>query len=100
MSFRTLVPTPDNLRANNRCMGIVLFLVVLFAVPSKHVYAQNNEPAEWKFLKEVENVRFSYATAECESQQFLLLKIENLNTSQVFGNWYLNVNADGVVNRY
>ena len=99
-------------RINTKCREYVgrysvafafMFCCLLVNLPGAAL-AQEVENSEempvWNFIKEVENVRFSYAQAHCESQPYLLLRIENLNATKVFGSWYLKVTNNGATNVY
>ena len=99
MSSLINIKRPGSYRSHRNCLFVSICLVVCFLIHS-NVLAQEAMPAEWKFLKEVENVRFFYAESQCESQPFLLLRIENMNPAQVFGTWLLRVTAGGFSHTY
>lgn len=79
---------------------ILLFFLLVSSPASAQEIENSEEMPVWNLIKEVENVRFSYAPAKCDLQSYLLLQIENLNATKVFGSWYLKVTANGVTNVY
>jgi hypothetical protein len=78
---------------SNKTSSVLIILVLavstlLFNYPSS---AQTSDTEDWTFIQEVEKVKFYYQKSNCNTQDFLLLKIVNENNNEIHGSWRLLV---------
>lgn len=70
-----------------------LAIAVSFLMSLSHHFAQaqNSGDSEWIFAKEIQNVKLSYASKECNGNKFIFLKFENGNEKAIQGVWNMKV---------